>query len=296
MPDRAKLIAPAKVNLYLAVGERGADGYHALTTVFQALDERLSDFVEVRRAPSFSVSMIPDLGIPPRDNLALRGAVMLAEEVGAASGLEITIEKRIPAGGGLGGASSDAAATLLGACVLWGLDPASDVVRRCARSLGADVPFFLDGGTGLYAGRGDVRVKTLPTPQLEFVVLSAGEPVSTSAAYAFFDRSLRAMAPGPGRILEAIASGDAAAIAGALHNDLAPAARALAAGVAEAEAWLSRQEGALGAAVTGSGSCVFAICSSGAAAARIAEAAADAGWWAQVCSTSAEGVRTSSVD
>lgn len=289
MPDRVTLIAPAKVNLYLAVGEMGPDGYHALTTVFQALDERLSDLVEVREASAFSVRMSPDIGVPPRDNLALRGALMLAEEAGVEAGLEIAIEKRIPAGGGLGGASSDAAATLLGACVLWGLDPASEVVRRCARSLGADVPFFLDGGTGLYTGRGDVRAAALPTPALDLVVVSAGEPVSTSAAYALFDRMPRATAPGPERIVEAIASGDPAAIAGALHNDLAPAARALAAGVTEVEAWLSRQDGVLGAAVTGSGSCVFGVCSSSEAAARVAGAAADAGWWAQACSTAPAG-------
>ncbi len=295
MPDRVTLIAPAKVNLYLAVGERGPDGYHALTTIFQALDERLSDLVEVREASAFAIRMSPDLGVPPRDNLALRGALMLAEEAGVEAGLEIAIDKRIPAGGGLGGASSDAAATLLGACVLWGLDPASEVVRRCVRSLGADVAFFLDGGTGLYTGRGDVCAAALPTPALDLVVVSAGEPVSTSAAYALFDRMPRATAPGPERIVDAIASGDAAAIAGALHNDLAPAARALSAGVAEVEAWLSRQDGVLGAAVTGSGSCVFGVCSSNEAAARVAGAAADAGWWARACSTAPAGARVLAV-
>lgn len=296
MPDRVTLIAPAKVNLYLAVGERGPDGYHPLTTVFQALDERLSDRVEVHAASAFAVRMTPDLGIPPHANLALRGAVMLAEEAGAASGLEISIEKRVPAGGGLGGASSDAAAVLLGAAVVWGLDAASGIVSRCARSLGADVPFFLEGGTGLYAGRGDVRIQALPTPRLELVVVTAGEPVATGEAYAMFDRLPRRSAPTPERIVEAVISGDAASIARALHNDLAPAARMLAPGVREVEEWLRMQEGVLGAEVTGSGSCVFGVCASGEAAARVAAAAADAGWWAQACAASPDGVRVLSVD
>lgn len=291
MPDRVTLIAPAKVNLYLAVGERGPDGYHPLTTVFQALDERLSDSVEVRAAPTFSLSMSPDLGIPASDNLALRGALLLAEEVGAATGVSIAVDKRIPAGGGLGGASSDAAAVLLGASVLWGVDPASDAVLRCARSLGADVPFFLHGGTGLYSGRGDVLVKSLPTPRLDIVVVTAGEPVATGAAYALFDRLPHDPAPEPEAILKAVGCADAAAIAAALHNDLAPAARTLAPGVHAVEGWLRAQDGVLGAAVTGSGSCVYGVCASGEAAARTAASALGAGWWAQACSTSAEGAR-----
>lgn len=291
MPERVTLVAPAKVNLYLAVGARTDDGYHELVTIFQALDDRLSDTVEVEAADGFSIEMRPDAGVSPSENLALKAAKALSEATGAPFPLRIAIEKRIPAGGGLGGASADAAAVLVGASVLWGIDPRSEVVLRCARSLGADVPFFLGGGTALYAGRGDVRVRGLPTPEMHLVVATAGEPVPTGAAYALHDRLLSAPAPGPEPLLRALQTGDVQGAAGLLHNDLAESAKALVPSVGEVEAWLSSRPGVLGAAVTGSGSCVFGLCASAVAAERVESDARAAGWWARACGASPEGVR-----
>ncbi|MCX8006858.1 MAG: 4-(cytidine 5'-diphospho)-2-C-methyl-D-erythritol kinase [Coriobacteriia bacterium] len=291
MPSQVVLAAPAKVNLYLAVHERTSDGYHRLSTVFQALDDRLSDVVRLSPATGFSVSMSPDVGVPETENLAFRAAVSIAREAGVADGLEVFIEKRIPAGGGLGGASADAAAVLVGACALWGLDPSSEQVLGIARRLGADVAFFLAGGTALYGGRGDVRERDFPTPEIPLVVATAGEPVPTGAAYALLDRMPRPPAPRPERLFEALIAKDASGIGAALHNDLAPVAKALVPSVAEVESWLAHAEGVVGASVTGSGSCVFAVCVSEAAADAAAEAARDRGWWAQACSTSPHGVR-----
>lgn len=291
MAERVKLIAPAKVNLYLAVSSRRHDGYHELATVFQALDDALSDTVQVRVADEFSVKMAPDLGVPAPDNLALKAAEMLADAVGAAVPVAVTIEKRIPAGGGLGGASTDAAAVLVGASVLWGVDTASEAVTRCAHALGADVPFFLQGGTALYAGRGDVRVRDLPTPDLRLVVVNAGEPVSTAAAYAMHDRLLRRPAPDAQPLIDALDAADVERVAALLHNDLAEPAKTIAASIREVESWLAGQPGVLAACVTGSGSCAYGICESEQAARAVERDARREGWWAQACAASRHGVR-----
>lgn len=291
MPSEVTLLAPAKVNLYLVVGPRGADGYHELTTVFQALDDGLADVVTVRPARGLSVRMRPSGGVPDEENLALKAAQALAREVGASQALAIEIDKRIPAGGGLGGASSDAAAVLVGACTVWGLDPEDERVLRCARALGADVPFFLCGGTALYRGRGDVLVRRLPSPQLDVIVVTAGEPVSTAEAYALHDTLPAVSAPDVDTLLQAIEARDARRIGQLLHNDLAPAARALARGVAEVERWLAQRPGVHGVAVTGSGSCVFGVCASRECAEQAARDARSRGWWAQACSASPHGVR-----
>jgi 4-diphosphocytidyl-2-C-methyl-D-erythritol kinase len=285
------LAAPAKVNLYLAVGARTDDGYHELVTVFQALDDRLSDTGGVRRSDRFSVEMPPDAGVPAVDKLALRAAEMLADAIGAPFPLEISIDKRIPAGGGLGGASTDAAAVLVGASTLWGVDPDSEVVVRCAQALGADVPFFLGGGTGLYGGRGDVRIRDLPTPRMDLVVVTAGEPVPTGAAYALHDRLLLPSAPGPDPLVHALEASDVRGVAALLHNDLAEAAKTLVPSVGDAESWLTARRGVLGAAITGSGSCVFGVCEKAQDAKRVEREARALGWWARACGVSPCGVR-----
>lgn len=293
MPERVRLVAPAKVNLYLAIGRRTEDGYHELVTVFQSLDERLSDVVEVRVSDRFSVEMTPDVGVHAHENLALAAARTLSDAADAPVPLAITIEKRIPAGGGLGGASADAAAVLVGASALWGVDPRSDVVARCARALGADVPFFLEGGTALYVGRGDVRVRSLPTPEMHLVVVTAGEPVPTGAAYALHDHLLLPESPSVQPLLDALADSDVPAIARSLHNGLSDAATALAPSVGEVHAWLSARPGVLAASVTGSGSCVFGVCASREDAERVEADARATGWWACACGTSPHGVRLS---
>lgn len=291
--DRVTLLSPAKVNLFLEVGERRADGYHHLTTVFQALDERASDTVEIERADALSVACVPDIGVPQEDNLVTQALVRLSEAVGRPASFAVTIHKRIPAAGGLGGASSNAAAALVGACMLWGIEPTSSVVIDVARSLGADVPFFIDGGTALYAERGDVLMARMPTPELPIVLVNPGEPVSTAAAYAMFDRRLRAASSGASRVVDALRSGDRVEIAAALGNNLGEVASEIAPSVGDALAFLRAAPGVLGALVAGSGSTVFGICESDAVAARVADdAVARQGWWAVATGTSACGVRS----
>jgi len=295
--DHVTLLSPAKVNLFLEIGGRREDGYHDLVTVFQALDERASDLVEIAVADTLSVICLPDIGVSMNDNIVTRALVRLGDVVGRKPEFAVTIRKHLPAAAGLGGASSNAAAALVGACILWGIEPASTDVLGVARELGADVPFFIEGGTALYGGRGDVLTKRLPTPALALVLVNPGEPVSTAIAYATFDRRLRSAPANPSALLHELAEGDVGGIARSLGNNLGEVAVEIAPSVGAALAFVQSAPGVLRAIVAGSGSTVFGICESEAAAGRVAsEAARREGWWAVAAGTSPFGVRRIGTD
>lgn len=164
-------MAPAKLNLTLEVLGRRADGYHEIASVMQTLD--LADRVRLDEAPSIEIEVGGDqvLGVPlegPR-NLAYRAAVALAEEAGRNDlGARIVLEKRVPAGMGLGGGSSDAAAVLRGLNRLWRLDLDAEALGRVAARTGSDVPFFLQSGAAFVSGRGE-QVRPLPDPERPLV-------------------------------------------------------------------------------------------------------------------------------
>jgi 4-diphosphocytidyl-2-C-methyl-D-erythritol kinase len=188
---RAPLRVPshAKVNLGLQVLGQRRDGYHELRTVFQTID--LHDDIELRPRGRGIVVSCGHPGVPSDGrNLAVRAARALARATGARGGVEITIRKRIPVGGGLGGGSSNAAAVLLGLDRLWrlGLGPAG--LHPIARRLGADVPFFLLGGTALGLGRGDEVYPLHTQVHGHLVVVDPERPVSTAAVFARLDAGL----------------------------------------------------------------------------------------------------------
>jgi 4-diphosphocytidyl-2-C-methyl-D-erythritol kinase len=154
---------PAKVNLNLRVLGRRPDGYHELDTVFQAVD--LWDRIEIRAAGELSVTC-DDPGLPvDGTNLVLRAARALADRCGCRAHGELRLAKSIPSQAGLGGGSSDAAGTLRLCSRYWGLDPDEGLLHELARELGADVPFFLVGGTAHGAGRGDRITALAPLPE-----------------------------------------------------------------------------------------------------------------------------------
>jgi 4-diphosphocytidyl-2-C-methyl-D-erythritol kinase len=172
----------AKVNLGLEVLRAREDGYHELRTIFQTLD--LHDEIVLRPHGS-TLSVRCDHPEVPLDasNLAVRAAEELRHRAGVGAGIEIRIRKRIPVMGGLGGGSSDAAAVLLGLDRLWGLRLGPAGLEPLARRLGADVPYFLVGGTALGVGRGD-EVYPLRDQVRAFVVLvDPGLPLSTRAVF-----------------------------------------------------------------------------------------------------------------
>lgn len=257
---------PGKVNLYLAVGDRREDGYHELTTVFHAVS--LVDEVTVRNADVMSLDLFGEgADVLPTDerNLAWRAAELMAEHVGRAPDVAITIDKSIPVAGGMAGGSADAAAVLVAMNSLWELGVPRRDLHALAARLGSDVPFALHGGTALGTGRGEELATVLARSTFHWVLAFADGGLSTAAVFAEIDRLRDIREPPrldePEPVLAALAAGDPARLAPLLGNELQPAAislnpalrRTLRAGT---------EAGALAGIVSGSGpTCAF-LCAS----------------------------------
>lgn len=180
-----KLQAYAKLNLSLRVVGRRTDGSHDIDSIIQTID--LADAIIVKRA-NRGVAVINDLNLPPDVDLAARAARLLLGKKRSPQGVQIKVEKRIPAGAGLGGGSSDAAA------VLWAVDrlippplPTDCLVRLAAR-LGADVPLFLTGGLVRVTGKGERIAPLHPLRKERFLLLVPPVHCATAAVYAHLDR------------------------------------------------------------------------------------------------------------
>jgi 4-diphosphocytidyl-2-C-methyl-D-erythritol kinase len=257
---------PAKINLMLRVGPRQADGFHDVRTVLQTI--ALSDTVTYtpRSGPFALAARAPGV-TADADNLVWRAAAALWRAAGRAGDprdVHVKLEKVIPVGAGLGGGSADAAATLVALNRIWGLGLPRHDLARVASGLGADVPFFLVGGTAIGMGRGDEVYPLEDASRLGLVIIKPAFAVRTADAYGWLDADRAAGEAAAGRPGAAIGLGWASGPL-ALANDLeAPVARRQA-GVGDAvEACL--REGALGASMTGSGSAVFGVFSEAAAA------------------------------
>ncbi|MDV3129030.1 4-(cytidine 5'-diphospho)-2-C-methyl-D-erythritol kinase [Mycobacterium sp. 21AC1] len=279
---------PGKVNLYLGVGDVRDDGYHDLTTVFHAVS--LQDEVTVRNADVLSLTMSGE-GVEslPTDerNLAWRAAGLLADHVGRAPDVAISIEKAIPVAGGMAGGSADAAAVLVAMNTLWELGVPRRDLHALAARLGSDVPFALHGGTALGTGRGEELATVLARNMFHWVLAFAGRGLSTPKVFGELDRlradtnrDERPRADDPEQVLAALASGNPAELAPLLDNELQPAAlslypdlrRTLRAGV---------EAGALAGIVSGSGpTCAF-LCASATSAVDVGAELSGAG----VCRT-----------
>jgi 4-diphosphocytidyl-2-C-methyl-D-erythritol kinase len=242
------LEAPAKLNLRLLVGPRREDGYHPLRTLLVALDAP-RDRVRVETASERAVACP---GIAGPANLAWRALDALEEEVGRPLPLRVEIDKRIPAQAGLGGGSSDAAATLVAADRLLRLGLGPDRLERVAARVGSDVPFFVRGGAQWAEGRGEALTPAR-APRFAALLTMPAEGLSTAAVYARFDRDPPPPAAGDDPPPPAMP-----ALAGWLRNDLWPAACALAPGLA-ARAEALRAAGAPAVLLCGSGACLAGI-------------------------------------
>ena len=172
----------AKINWTLEVLGKRADGYHEIRTILQTID--LHDDVTLESAPKEVSVRCSDPGVPAdSSNLAHRAATLLRDHRKLDLGVRITIEKRIPPGGGLGGGSSNAAVTLMGLDRLWGTGLRTAEFLSLARQLGSDVPFFLTGGTAIGVGRGD-EIYPLPDRPAPFlIIVTPPVRVSTRDAY-----------------------------------------------------------------------------------------------------------------
>lgn len=177
--------APAKINLFLHVVGRRADGMHLLQTVFQFLD--YGDELAFRVTEDGRITLATPLPWPPERDLCVRAARLLQAQAGTHRGVEITLHKRLPVGGGLGGGSSDAATTLLALNALWGLDWPRGRLAELALALGADVPVFIHGQAAWAEGVGEV-LRPIELPEPWYVVFVP--PLSVSTATVFADPGL----------------------------------------------------------------------------------------------------------
>lgn len=242
-------LAPAKLNLFLHVTGRRADGYHELQTVFQLLNH--GDVLHFRTRDDGQILRCSDLvGVPPDSDLVNRAARLLrsAAPEGRASdnlGAEIVVEKRLPMGGGLGGGSSDAATTLIALNHLWQLGLDRERLMQLGLQLGADVPFFLFGQNAFAEGIGEA-LQPVVTAQCWYVVVEPGVAAPTAAI--FSDPELTRDTK-PITITDFSESPN-----GFEKNDLQVVATRLYPDIAQAIGWL-RQFGK--ARMTGSGACVF---------------------------------------
>lgn len=160
------LKAYAKINLTLEVIDRRPDGYHEIASIMQTID--LCDTVSLAPAADLTLSC-DNSALETPDNLALQAAQLLRAESGYAGGAHIAISKAIPVSAGLGGGSSDAAATLMGLNALWHLDMPTAQLETIAAKIGSDVPFLLEGGTAIALGRGE-RIRRLPPAKVDWLV------------------------------------------------------------------------------------------------------------------------------
>jgi 4-diphosphocytidyl-2-C-methyl-D-erythritol kinase len=279
----------AKVNLSLRVLSRRPDGYHNVETVLHTVG--IWDTVQLTDlGPEAGISLRVEGGEAPEDegNLCWRAAQLLAEHARVGRGVAILLQKAIPAGAGLGGGSSDGAATLVGLTRLWGLTLEREEMLNLAARLGSDVPFFLLGGCCLALERGE-RLEPLPSVALPLVVVVPEWRAPTAKAYAALRRGAslgrrKTLTGATRRAVVAVRSGDPVEIAGALHNDF-EAAELFGVGEAlEAKAALM-EAGCLGALLSGSGSAVFGIAPDGATAGSIAAHLRERWDWVSIAPT-----------
>ncbi len=276
--------APAKINLSLHVLGRRDDGFHRIRTVFQALD--VGDDVEVGPGPPGVELEVrgPDLG-PVHENLAYRAAELFLEASGETQGVRIVLTKWVPAGAGLGGGSSDAAAVLRAMARRSASAPAWDTLMELGARLGSDIPFFL-GETPLARGlgRGEILEPLPPLPEADLVLALPPVHVSTADAYKALGRA---------RLPEAGEQGAGPASSGgqgehpperwdefldALHNDFEPVVARRHPEVRRSLRALG-EAGALASALSGSGGACFGFFADRAAAEAAADALThDVGW------------------
>ncbi len=254
--------APAKLNLFLHVTGQRADGYHDLQTLFQIIDlcDELAFEIDrsgvIARVDDAASAPGPLAAIPSAEDLCVRAATLLRAKAGdPALGVRIRLRKRIPLGGGLGGGSSDAATTLLVLNRLWACGLSVTQLAELGLTLGADVPVFVQGESGLGEGVGE-RLTALTLPERWFLVLHPGVSVPTRDIFQASELTRNS----PILTIPAL-------LASGGRNDCEPVVCKRYPQVAEALDWLGRFAPSR---LTGTGSCLFASFDSAAAAERVA--------------------------
>ena len=286
---RVHVRAPGKINVFFEVGDVQDDGYHDVASVYQAVSAYEDVYATHAEGFSISVEGVVDVaGVPVDDrNLAVRAARLLAGEIGYDGGVHLEVRKAVPVAGGMGGGSADAAAALVACDALWDAGLSAARLQRLAARLGADVPFALMGGTAVGTGRGDQLSPALARGRLDWVIVTNPVGLSTPDVYRELDRlrerSAPDIAPPAGApdvdpaVLQALRTGDAAAVAAAVHNDLQDAAFSLRPELADLRD-LGCGLGALAAMVSGSGPTVAFLADDPASATQLRTALSATGY------------------
>ena len=251
---------PAKVNLQLAVGPLGNDGFHGVTTVFQAIS--LFDDVTVATAPenngiSIQITGQTSTGVPSdSSNLAVKAATLMIKKYDLPNDLSIKLKKEIPVAGGMAGGSADAAGVIVGLDSLFELGLSRDEMEMVGSKIGADVPFSICGGVAIGTGRGDQITPALFKGSYNWVLALSGQGLSTPSVYAECDRLREGLSISTPvvseQLMQALRAGDAKALGKSLSNDLQPAACSLRPAL-RLVLDVGLDYGALGGIVSGSG-------------------------------------------
>ena len=259
MTTSLRLRAYAKINYALAIDGVREDGYHEISTVFQNIS--LADEIELERVTKgFGLRIVPEWANtgPPEQNTIYRAWELLCELTGLDLPLAVTLHKKIPAGAGLGGASSDAAAFLIGANELFGLGMDSEELAKLGLKIGADVPFCILGGTALGEGVGE-KLSPLPAPPAHYLLLVKPESgAETANIYRAYDETSPDKKVSTEPLMAALRESDLRGFAAAVGNDFATVTPRFVSEVAEYEEEIIRS-GALGASMSGSGTAVYGI-------------------------------------
>ena len=226
---------PAKVNLQLSVGPLGADGFHEVTTVFQAIS--LFDDVTVATADKgdgikISITGQTSGGVPAdNSNLAVKAAQLMIKNYDLPEDLVIKLKKEIPVAGGMAGGSADAAGVIVGLDSLFELGLSRDVMESVGSKIGSDVPFSICGGVAIGTGRGDQITPALAKGSYNWVLALSGQGLATPSVYQECDRLREGLSIAPPVVseplMQALRAGDAKALGEALTNELQPAACSL---------------------------------------------------------------------
>jgi 4-diphosphocytidyl-2-C-methyl-D-erythritol kinase len=251
---------PAKVNLQLAVGPLGDDGFHEVTTVFQAIS--LFDDVTVETAAenngiSIQVTGQTSTGVPSdSSNLAVKAATLMIKNYDLPSDINIKLKKEIPVAGGMAGGSADAAGVIVGLDSLFELGLSRDEMEMVGSKIGADVPFSICGGVAIGTGRGDQITPALFKGSYNWVLALSGQGLATPSVYAECDRLREGLSISTPvvseQLMQALRAGDAKALGKSLSNDLQPAACSLRPAL-RLVLDVGLDYGALGGIVSGSG-------------------------------------------
>jgi 4-diphosphocytidyl-2-C-methyl-D-erythritol kinase len=268
-----RVFAPAKINLFLHVGERRADGYHALQSLVVFADA--GDELELQRSERLSLAIsgpFADSLVAEADNLVLRAARLLERNA------DIVLAKNLPVASGIGGGSADAAAALRGLRQLWNTGDSNERLREIAAAIGSDVPVCVAGEPAWMEGRGEVLAPVSGVPPMPMLLVNPGAAVSTAEVF-------RTLSIRSGTDMERPAGfRDAADLLGFLQstrNDLEAPARALRPVISDVLGIISAQEGARLARMSGSGATCFGLFGSDGQAQRAANAIslAHPSWW-----------------